>query len=111
MMGKLKRGRFRSPILSNLTRLHYAVENSTVDRVATIPATADKPDGLYTSWYGDYFLAVCGYRCKPPHNVLTVPQPWAGAGAVSDLVSGVEFKEMSTELRLATLQTVVLKLN
>ena len=56
-------------------------------------------------------LTVCGYRCKPPHNVLTVPQPWAGAAAVSELVSGLEYKEMSSELRLATLEAVVLKLN
>jgi glucosylceramidase len=96
------------PILSNVTRLHFSMENSTVDRVATIPAIADAPDGLYTSRYGDYFIGICGYRCLPPHNVLTVPQPWHGS-AVLELVSGRGYTEMVGKLHLAPLEAVVLK--
>ena len=97
-----------NPILSNVSRVHYSITNSSIDRIATVPASADKPDGLITTAYGNFFIAVCGYRCSPPHNVLLIPAKWQNCSIV-EMVSGRAYGKWPRQTRMATLETIVLK--
>ena len=47
------------------------VENSTVGRVATMPATGGKPDGLYSSRYGECFVAELFVATTASHHTTS----------------------------------------
>ena len=72
-------------------------------------AISDASDGLHTSSYGDDFIGICGHRCLPPHNVLTILPLWSRSITILELVSGRKYTEMVGELQLAPLEAVVLK--
>ena len=69
---------------------------------------SDASDGLHTSSYSDYSIGICGHRCLPPHNVLTILPLWSRS-AILELVSGRKYTEMVGKLQLAPLEAVVLK--
>jgi len=98
-----------TPILSNVSRIHYWVEGDMFERVATIPTVASAgQDSLYTLEYGDFAIAICGYRC-----VGTSFQPsrtFVGA-ACTDLVSGRRYEVLPSTIAMAPMETLVLVLD
>jgi hypothetical protein len=81
------------PILSNVTRLHYySTVPGKADRVATIVASAsDGQDSLYASDYGEFAIAICGYRCAA--GVYHPPPRFVGQACV-ELVSGRRYERL-----------------
>ena len=81
-----------------------------VDRVATIVASAsDGQDSLYASDYGDFAIAVCGYRCGAAAGVYHPPPRFAGHACV-DLVSGRRYESLPPAIGLLPLESLVLVL-
>ena len=96
-----------APILSNVSRVHYSIEGSLYDRVATVPTSASSrgEDSLYSMHYANISIGICGYRCEG--EAFAPAAGLVGTPAV-DLISGRTFASLPAEVHVEPMQGLVL---